>query len=240
MASPLGFNDPYDCAISTRINELSDADWEKLKAYFANQGGVLAAAQQRILSSYDSKLKSMSIGSVKSAIGINEQNFWKLRGVTCFSEKKDDLLMWGHYGDGYRGFCLEFQTQCDLFKKAREVKYVNQIPAIDIVSLIVEENINHVDLLYCTKSGNWRHEKEWRLIHEKVGILYCYPTEALTAIYFGPKIDIQIMEIICLIIQGQNPNVEFWRGKLSKTEFKVEFEKFSYMPHVIAKKNGLV
>jgi len=49
-----------------------------------------------------------------------------------------------------------------------------------------------------------------------------------------------MMEILCLIIQGQNPQVEFWRGRLSKSEFKVEFEKVDYMPHVVAKEMGLV
>jgi hypothetical protein len=238
MASPLGFNDPYDCALSTRINEISDVDWQRLVSHYANEGGLLAAAKQRMLSIYDAELKSMGIGSVKSAIGINQLNFLKLRGVTCFSEKKDDLLMWGHYGDGYRGFCLEFRAQGDLFEKIREVKYVDQIPAIDVVSLLIDKDVNHVDLLYCTKSIKWQYEKEWRLIHEKVGTLYCYPAETLKAIYFGPKIDNEIKEIICLIMQGQNPNVEFWQGELSKTEFKVEFKKVSYTPHIAVKKCG--
>ncbi len=236
MGSPLRFNDPYDCTLSTRINEISDEDLKRLTSHYVKEGGILAAAQQKILSTYDAELKSLGIGSVKSAIKMNHQNFLKLRGVTCFSEKIDDLLMWGHYGDGYRGFCLEFRTGSEPFKKMREVKYVNQIPAIDIVSMVVDKTVSHVDLLYCTKSIKWQYEKEWRIIHEKVGTLYCYPAEALKAIYFGPKMDREIQEIICLIMQGQNPNVGFWQGELSKSEFKIEFKKVTYTPHIAVKK----
>lgn len=28
--------------------------------------------------------------------------------MACFSEKNDSTLMWGHYADGHRGFCLEY------------------------------------------------------------------------------------------------------------------------------------
>jgi hypothetical protein len=31
--------------------------------------------------------------------------------ISCFSESGDNLLMWAHYGDGLRGFCLEFDEQ---------------------------------------------------------------------------------------------------------------------------------
>jgi hypothetical protein len=31
--------------------------------------------------------------------------------ISCFSETGDNLLMWAHYGDGLRGFCIEFDTE---------------------------------------------------------------------------------------------------------------------------------
>lgn len=30
------------------------------------------------------------------------------RNIACFSENNDSPLMWGHYADGHRGFCLEY------------------------------------------------------------------------------------------------------------------------------------
>lgn len=31
--------------------------------------------------------------------------------LTCFSQNRDNLLMWSHYADGLRGFCIEFEKE---------------------------------------------------------------------------------------------------------------------------------
>ena len=31
-------------------------------------------------------------------------------GILCFSENRDSPVMWAHYGDRYRGFCLGFDV----------------------------------------------------------------------------------------------------------------------------------
>ncbi|MDO8813588.1 MAG: hypothetical protein Q7J38_16395 [Gallionella sp.] len=77
-------------------------------------------------------------------------------------------------------------------------------------------------------------------MHEKAGTEFCYPAEALTGIYFGPDIDQQSIEIICLILAGQNENVRLWRGSRSTTEFQVLFEEFSYTSNLDAKRKGLI
>lgn len=40
------------------------------------------------------------------------------QGIACFSAKVDDLLMWSHYADGHRGFCLEFEGSYPPLSKA--------------------------------------------------------------------------------------------------------------------------
>ncbi|MDD2736102.1 MAG: DUF2971 domain-containing protein [Desulfuromonadaceae bacterium] len=237
MAPPLSFNDPYDCALSTVMKEISDSDLKRLVSHYVDREDVPDSAKKQFLSLSKDELKAMFFRASKSAL---EQEFLELRGVSCFSEKKDNLLMWAHYGGCYRGFCLEFRTVSELFNKLRKVHYSANIPRINIASCLIEKDFDQITKLYCTKSINWKYEKEWRFIHLKAGTSYVYPAEALKAIYFGPNIDEHIMEIICLIIQGQNPEVEFWRGKLSKSEFKVEFEQVNYIPHIIAKGIGLI
>ena len=53
--------------------------------------------------------KEVKIAAEKSFEERNKINLYE-RGVCCFSEKKDDILMWSHYADGHKGFCLEFIT----------------------------------------------------------------------------------------------------------------------------------
>ena len=66
-----------------------------------------------------------------------------------------------------------------------------------------------------------------------------YLLEALTGIYLGPDMEQDCLEIIALIIGGQNPNVKLYRGRRSSELFKVEFEQVHYTPYIVAKKLGL-
>jgi hypothetical protein len=67
-----------------------------------------------------------------------------------------------------------------------------------------------------------------------------YPAEALKAVYFGPNIDRLALDIVCVILAGQNPDVEFWVGRRSDREFKVEFEQKTYTPYIVAKRLEIV
>jgi hypothetical protein len=161
-----------------------------------------------------------ALGGLRGAI----DDFLKSRGVSCFSERNDNLLMWSHYGGRYKGFCLEFETSSEPFQKINPVQYVTETPAIRVES-VINGDFNAFKELFCTKSADWAYEKEWRSIHKKADTQFCYTPETLTGVYFGPDIDRQSMEILCLILIGQNEHVKFWRGRRSTTEFKVLFEQ---------------
>jgi hypothetical protein len=54
------------------------------------------------------------------------------RGVACFSAAADNLLLWAHYADGHRGFCLEFDTSDPVFEKIQRVGYTQEWPVTGI------------------------------------------------------------------------------------------------------------
>lgn len=41
--------------------------------------------------------------------------------ISCFSKRADNLLMWAHYGNGLRGFCLEFDEKLILSESNNDV-----------------------------------------------------------------------------------------------------------------------
>ncbi|WP_409439839.1 DUF2971 domain-containing protein [Psychromonas sp. GE-S-Ul-11] len=227
FAAPSGFNDPYDCAIKAELGEPTPEEIEKLREIFLAKNWPKHVIE---------KLESMPLDKLKptlirAAMDANEQvidKFIKNRGVSCFSEANDELLMWAHYADKYQGFCLEFATDNELFEKAKKVDYVDEIPKLNIQSIYADDQSSKILELFCTKSKAWKYEKEWRVIHHEAGLAYTYPTEALTGVYFGPNMPRDVIEIICLVLQGQNPNVKFWQGKRSDIMFKVEFEEVFY------------
>jgi hypothetical protein len=241
FGSPRNFNDPYDCAITATVCDPSADEIELVRQHYLNDLSLSGAEKQRFKSIPSDELKQVLIKTTKDGIADAREHFLSTKGVTCFSECNDDLLMWAHYGGKYKGFCLAFNTSKEPFNKLRRVKYVDVIPQINIADCMMNMNYGKLQNdLFCTKSSFWGYEKEWRAIHSKAGTLFGYEADVLRAIYFGPDIERQALEIICLIVQGQNPDVQFFAGKRSATEFRVEFESRTYTSHIEAKRKGLV
>lgn len=232
FGSPKNFNDPYDCALVPTIKSPSDSEVESLIPSYLNKPLPKNNASGFLKPSAD-KLRDMLLRANERALKTSQENI-VLRGISCFSEVNNELLMWSHYGGKYKGFCLEFDTSHQPFEKAIKVKYSTEMPHIDPTTMLLKDDFDSVMALYSTKSMSWSYEKEWRVFHEEAGMAYHYPTKCLTGIYFGPAISSEALEIICLVLQGQNPHVGFWKGRRSPTEFKVEFEEFTYTPNLRA------
>lgn len=242
FGSPKGFNDPYDCAIAAFIKEPSSEQIQTFKNHLLN----MVNAPDNLKTDLIPDSKEEFGARVKKVFGTGflelKNQFAASIGITCFSEINDDLLMWSHYGGRYKGFCLEFDSSKEPFFKAQKVIYSDSLPEIDPIPFLLDpiDNQNRFINLFCTKSKSWEYEKEWRAIHNEAGTLFHYPAEALTGVYFGPDIELECLEIIALILKGQNENVKFFKGSRSRTSFKVEFEEANYTPHLEAKKLGLL
>ena len=138
------------------------------------------------------------------------QNLYRNKGISCFSERKDSQLMWSHYASSGKGFCLEFDTKKEPFQKLLPVKYEDKPPLLDFMKIVSLEKNYLLRKLLCLKSSDWAYEKEWRCFHNETNKSYVYESSALTGVYFGSEIETEFLEIICLILQGQNPNVKFY------------------------------
>ena len=241
FGSPLNFNDPYDCALSPNIKNITEDDLEKFKVYLRSNPEQSNGLQNQY-GKVSSISKEMLLRIGRKLVDDKIEDFLKKHGVSCFSERKDSLLMWSHYGNHCKGFCLEFSTFEDaVFKKLRKVCYSSKMPEIDIVAMLCDEDYDTIiDNLYCTKAIDWAYEQEWRAIHAEVGTEHGYPPSALTGVYFGPDMEYAASEIIALILAGQNEHVKLWKGSRSKVSFCVEFQQITYTPYLEAKRKGIL
>lgn len=65
--------------------------------------------------------------------------------ITCFSQRPDNLLMWSHYANGLRGFCVEFEKNILLdnaqkYAEVHKVEYSKVPPVIDTMVYEVAKN----------------------------------------------------------------------------------------------------
>lgn len=120
--------------------------------------------------------------------------------ITCFSENKYNLPLWGNYADNRRGMCVEY----DFKKLGIQSKFVE-----DLYPVFYEEK--KVDITFALKSSircaitgeyhpvlpilfyknlikhsSWEYENEWRLVSIKENNIIKAPIKP-TTIYIGDK-----------------------------------------------------
>ncbi|MDF0729544.1 DUF2971 domain-containing protein [Pseudomonas entomophila] len=131
-------------------------------------------------------------------------------GYCCFCRRDrtfaKNQLMWSHYANGLRGFCLVFdkvtlhQSLQTLNQQdtliIEPVEYRNALPEIDIhqhmthhfkpSELLGDLVAEFIIKSRSTKSRAWRHEREYRAISSSTG-LHSYAPEAVRKILIGEK-----------------------------------------------------
>lgn len=103
--------------------------------------------------------------------------------LSCFSENRDDVLMWSHYAASHTGICIEFDTTVagSPFRDCKKVEYSPDFH-------IIKDNLDGIFERAClVKAQQWQYEKEWRLIRESEEFVL-FPRKCLTGVIFGCRI----------------------------------------------------
>jgi hypothetical protein len=172
FGSPLKFNDPYDCALVPNIRPPTDAEVEARRRTCLDSTVIRPSVRHDFETFSVGDLREIMLRAWRSAFEQDAHEFLAKRGVACFSESNEDLLMWSHYGGRYTGLCLEFSTTSEVFAKIQRVDYVQTLPTIEPPQIPADFHCVDYELLFCTKSEPWAYEKEWRAFHQAAGTVW--------------------------------------------------------------------
>jgi len=202
FSSPSAFNDPFDCAFQVIAPDLPQKDTERAIAWVRSHLPPEQLAQVTpFLEPPTAEFRQTTAHLVQQMFEKERSNEIETVGLSCLSAKNDDLLMWGHYADGHRGFCLEFDTSQEPFTHALPVNYPPTIPQFSPID-VLEGDVNKiVEALVLTKAPCWSYEQEWRIPHEASHTAIKYKDSALISIYFGAKTPKIHREIIALVLR---------------------------------------
>lgn len=115
-------------------------------------------------------------------------------GIFSLSQSPTEELLWAHYGNSHKGFCIEFDLDRLVeFKKQQlhcvEVQYSNAPMAFVIDDFIGQQNVGGVvQKMLGAKSHPWSYESEMRVVTSSAGA-HPYDFRAVKAIYFGLRMD---------------------------------------------------
>ena len=127
--------------------------------------------------------------------------------VSCFATSPYSMLMWSHYANSHKGFCVEYEipeygTDDDLLlHRLYPVIYSSRRTSVlDACLQEMDSNKNAVDTLWkihkyglLSKDIIWQYQNEWRLVgYDKameVDGSYNYKFFKISKVYLGNKMD---------------------------------------------------
>lgn len=157
---------------------------------------------------------------------IIKENFSNI-GVCCFSRNVNSILMWSHYAENHKGFCLEFYSN----RKREGVNPldVNYVDVFMKASFYDNKNDAAFHMIF-TKAEQWNYEAELRSIQSNITSIesrkIAFQREDVKAIYLGVKIDPDFKkEILSIVKEVYDNNLQVFAAGLSPNSFEIQWEE---------------
>lgn len=140
-------------------------------------------------------------------------------GVFCLSDHADDILMWSHYGDSHRGFCLEFETTTGLGIPL-DVSYSVDFPRVDFLR---DSDRRQMEANLLTKAAVWSYEREWRILdtNEGPGVRQ-FPPEMLSGVVFGCKMTEEDRAAVHGWVESGPTSPKFYEAVIKEDSYSLE------------------
>lgn len=210
FSNPFDFNDPFECRPAQFVAKANDV--KIYKKFLLN-----SEFQQNIDFAKNLKPDLHTAGWLLQA----NHNMSKKIGVSCFTTKCDDVLMWSHYADSHKGICLIIDTLSDpeFIGNIRKVKYVK-----------IREKFNYLrtpDMIYdffSKKYIKWKYEDEVRIFKLEKGP-HSFKKELIKGVIFGCNTSVRQKNKIRKILIANGYTCEFYQAITSYNDYSFKIDK---------------
>lgn len=224
-SNPLSFNDPFDCTIPI-LNSATPAEATACVEALLDIGKFSPEHQTKARQEAE---KGKIIYSDR--IEIAWQKTMKTRGVICFTERPDNLLMWAHYASKHEGICLGFEGMSDRLD-IQQVRYSNTQP-LKLVDLLPPKDLEATKVQLTSKSLHWCYEREWRFIcsiedascHDNSWRQIEFKPKELRRVIFGCRMSVERRQEVMLILKEWPTKVYFYEVQPHATRFALNLRR---------------
>lgn len=233
LPSPKRFNDPFDCKIPVAYY-LLESDHNLRKKYFPEM-------VKRHFPNYNQAQTDREVERLESERFYTDfrrmvdydqsyyEEFCSRWGVFSMSATPLSTLMWAHYSNNHRGFCLGFDpkklfSDSNSFGGGGEVTYKEKFPVIRPDQDFMLQSFVQM----YTKSKEWEYEKEYRV--DKLGgadSVVNYNSNALVEIYFGINMPTHERNEVFLAANSVNKKVSAFVVFPEQYSFDLNKEKYN-------------
>ena len=159
-------------------------------------------------------------------------------GICPLSATNSSILMWAHYADAHKGYCVGFDVQAlqefkesypagiDVLFDIYPVEYIDEFPIINPFDMSVEDLIIRPLTI---KSIQWGYEREYRLISiAGANLPLRLNPNIISRVFLGCNMPEPQREEIIECLKNKSYKIELWEAKISEEFFGVYFTNINY------------
>lgn len=228
--TPDTFNDPFDCR-ATEIGSIRDLEDKRRKEY-----GEIEITDEN---SIEVRVHSLLKGAYTRVTEQDKENYALYHeleaemqhaihsfGILSLSEKGNEILMWSHYADDHKGFCIEFEREGSnqLGEDAEQVVYSK------CRKILEHSGDPKKGDIFNKKYKKWSYEKEWRVYQIHGNKYYPLPGR-IKSVIIGAKMDSDKIDVIKSIIGNKNMSIEneseiikLSYAKMHRNKYKIQIK----------------
>lgn len=159
-----------------------------------------------------------------------------------FPAPLNNMLMWSHYTNGFKGFCIEFDfeklkasietnMECELGTSKVAYATDGKLPIVNMKTFMqstIDDSENssfEIINAFTKKEQSWVYENEVRFLSTSAG-KHEYSQDAINAIYISENAPNWLRQSIMTFAYA-NSNLKLFLVKLHRSEYKFGFERIN-------------
>lgn len=229
LASPANLNDPFDASMPFRYDP-KEMTPENITQKLLTQGRLRwpniseeELHQRAYVEQFSGRFANDEYW--KDQHSKIKENLHRSFGLLSLTKHRDNLLMWAHYADSHKGFCVGIDTE-HLFETVGgafgPVIYQDDFP---FLPLLTEEgqDIETMIRMLNTKSPHWGYEDEFRLTkHGASNVSFKLKPDAIAEVILGCNISKKDQVEIIKVLDERLPNTKIFQATTNSESFKLD------------------
>jgi len=245
--SPRQFNDPFDGTIPVSYDEGTSE--EIINHWIQHLSITRPELSPEEMKTEATKLyesgRFRTPQSIEEIARLTREQVYRNIGVFSLSANYENILLWSHYADKHRGFCVGFDARklylfCigylkDLESRSlrgkqsiifRDVTYRRDYPFINAYRIELNER-TLTQLL--TKSIDWEYEHEYRIVwFYGPDMKLIIDNDIVNKVILGCQMDKRGQEEMISVLRKRSDRIPLFRAKKKIDSFRLDFEEVSY------------
>lgn len=221
-------NDPFEFYVTEKQYDENERFTHNIKEYkksLISQGEKAHKAEDLVMGLYqrDARKANLFIENELKRLTNESKAYLRSLNICSMSHTRSgqeetilrNMLMWGHYANGFNGFCIEFDTQTltdsieclnDTKIGTTPVEYTNRPQQVDRYLGLEQYSVDILRSLRF-KHTQWEYEQELRLVSSKKG-LHRYSPESLKAVYIGGNMGKENRSLLLSVIRSLGVKID--------------------------------